>query len=136
MKRNIRHIARITLLAFLLNAVLPFFAVYDVPTHQAFAKEMSSLFGEKVLICTGEGFKWVKWEDLQSGKEKHNPDSHYKCPLCYLAAHGLKDIITPDTMTLASVENGESGIAGYDYRPAAFYLRSSLHNRAPPSFLL
>ncbi len=136
MKKNIRHIARITLLAFLLNVLLPFFAVYDVSNHQAFAKEKSSLFGEKVLICTGDGFKWVKWEDLQRDKEKHNPPSHYQCALCYVAAHGLKDVVTPDAITLASVATHNSRYVIYDYRPLAFYLHSSPPSRAPPSYLI
>lgn len=136
MKQYIKNISRITLLAFLLNAVMPFFAVYDVASHQAFAKEISSLFGEKVLLCTADGFKWVKWEDLQSGKEKHNPASHHKCPLCYLAAHGVKNLITPSAIALASVESSASRYMVYDHRPADFCLQSPLHSRAPPSSLL
>lgn len=132
MKLRRKHIARIACLAFLLNALLPFFAVYDIP-HQSAAKEMSSLFGEKVLICTGDGFKLVTWADLESGKEKHNPSSHYKCPLCYVAAHGMKDMVTPDAVTLASIEISASGHAIYDYRLSALTLQSSFSSRAPPA---
>lgn len=131
MKKISRHIARITLLAFLCNVFLPFFAVYDIASHQAFAKEMSSLFGEKLLICTGDGFKWVKWDDLPQGKEKHAPS--YQCALCYLAAHSLKDVTLPTGTTLSHANGKESRTLFYDYRPAAFYLQSSLHSRAPPT---
>jgi hypothetical protein len=131
MKLRCKHIARIACLAFLLNALLPFFAVYEIP-HQSSPKEMSSLFGEKVLICSGDGFKWVTWADLESGKEKHTPSSHYKCPLCYVAAHGMKDMVTPDAVTLASIEAADSVHAIYDYQPAAFYLQSPFSSRAPP----
>ena len=132
MKKNCKHIARIALFAFLLNALLPFFAVYDVPAHQSAAKEISSLFGDKVLICSGDGFKWVKWEDLQSGKEQHTPPSHYKCPLCYVAAHGMKDMVTPDAVALVSIEAADSVHAIYDYWPSAFYLQSAFSSRGPP----
>ena len=133
MKMNGQHIARIALIAFLLNVMMPFFAVYNVE-HPSPAKEISSLFGEKVLICTGDGFKWVKWADLESGKEKHAPSSHYKCPLCYLAAHGLKDFTAPGTIGLAY--NGSAtdpGYITYDHWLIVFRLQSPFASRAPPA---
>lgn len=138
MTHRAKYIARIALFAFLLNAILPFFAVYnvskhDISNHQAWAKEISPLFGEKVLICTGDGFKWVKWEDLQGGKEKHPSPSHYQCALCYAAAHGLKDIITPDTVTLASMRAGALSPAIHVHLSVASYPHSPHHSRAPPT---
>lgn len=130
--RPVENIARITLLAFLLNAVLPFLAVYNVPAHQLYAKNISSLFGEKVLICSGDGFKWVTWKDLQEGKGGHEQPSHYKCPLCYLAAHGLKDIIAPGAVAPAGGGYADSGPAAYASVPAALSLHFSVHSRAPP----
>lgn len=133
MKRRIKLIARVTLLAFLLNAILPFFAVYNLQDNRAFAAEMASLFGEKVLICTGDGFKWVSWQELQNGKEKQHNSSHYQCALCYVAAHGLKDTVMPDAITLANVETGGSRYAIYDYYAGSPHLHASLYRRAPPS---
>ena len=83
----------IALLAFLLNVVLPFFAVYNVPHATALAQN-SAIFGEKILICTSDGFRWATWQEIQQ-KDGHSSASHYKCPLCYLAAHGLKDFTAP-----------------------------------------
>lgn len=131
MKDNTRHIAYVVLLAFLLNVMVPFFAVYNIE-HSAPAKEMTTLFGEKVLICTGDGFKWVKWADLQSGKEKHNP-SHYKCPLCYIAAHAFKYLFLLAAIFCIFLRR-KSGVRriSYEYRPSAFYWQSLLGSRAPP----
>lgn len=127
-----RHIARVTLLAFLLNVFLPFFAVYT-PQANAYAKQPFSVFGEKVLICTRDGFVWVNWKDLQKGNTKHKPHPNYKCPLCYLAAHGLKDITASDAMVLPYGKVAyNTGFSVYRYHPVSHYLQSSLHTRAPP----
>lgn len=79
---------RCTLLAFLFSAVVPFFAVYDLPQAQASQAELASLFGEKILICSDRGFEWVSVADLQQGKHIPKTDSHLKCALCYVASKG------------------------------------------------
>lgn len=73
--------------ALLLHTLLPFYATYQMPTSSN-AKQISSLFGDKVLLCTAEGFKLVSWKDLLSGTEHPKPHKQYQCPLCYVAAHG------------------------------------------------
>ncbi len=133
MRSSYKHVVHITLIAFLLNVMLPFFAVYNVE-HPSLAKEMASLFGEKILICTGDGFKWVKLADLESGKEKHNP-SHYKCPLCYIAAHAFKYLFMLASLFLVFPRRKSESRRRivFDYRPPAFYLQSLLGSRAPPA---
>jgi hypothetical protein len=74
-------------LAFLLHTLLPFFAIYQFPANIE-AKTNTSLFGDKVLLCTAEGFKLVSWDELLKGKQEHKPHKQYKCALCYAAAHG------------------------------------------------
>jgi hypothetical protein len=80
-------IASLAAAALSLHALLPFFAVYHWPDRPA-ATRMAALFGETVLLCTSDGFRLVRWEDLQSGKEKPAPHQQYQCPLCYIAAQG------------------------------------------------
>lgn len=135
MQRSFKHIARLVLLTFVLSLGLPFFAVYDT-SGQALAKKPASIFGETILICTGDGFKWVKWADLQSGKEKRHTPSHYKCALCYLHAHGMKDIALPDTAALSDATYPPSDIFVYGHGGAASHLDTGLYSRAPPVFLL
>lgn len=86
--------------ALLLHALLPFYASYQLPTGGD-TKQMSSLFGDRVLLCTAEGFKLVSWEDLLSGKENPKPHKQYQCPLCYVAAHGQG--IKPDHSSFVAV---------------------------------
>ena len=66
------------------STLLPFFATYN---DTATPSKLAAIFGEKVLICTGEGFAWVKWTDLLAGKTPVKQHKGYFCPLCYLA-HG------------------------------------------------
>lgn len=73
--------------ALLLQTLLPFAASYDWARPSAVPA--FTALDEKVLICTAQGFQWVKWADLQSGKEQPKPPPHYKCPACYIASHGL-----------------------------------------------
>ena len=87
----------VVLIAFAINVMLPFFAVYNPSASNTEIQHLSSVFGESIIICTGDGFKWVKLADLQNGKEKPKPHSDTKCPLCYAASHGLK------SMAVASV---------------------------------
>lgn len=124
-----RHlIARIALLALLLNAFIPFFATYHAGNVSPETQE-ASLFGDKVLLCTAEGFKWVKIADMQNGK---TPRSHYQCPLCYLAAHGLAhalphaETVVPHRFALSVTGSG------YEYFPAATLLHGTSESRAPP----
>ena len=139
MARRSRQIVFMTLIAFLMNAILPFFATYNTPDHSAstvaFAKQVTSApFGDRILICTGDGFKWVKWSDLQKEK-KHSPTSHYKCVLCFLAAHGLKHLALFGAIALAyALALRNAAQVAYAYRPVAFYRKSTRHSRAPPAF--
>lgn len=136
MKKNIPPIALVALFAFLLNALLPFFAVYNVQDghdNQSAARQMASLFGEKVLICTSDGFKWVKWADIEKEGKPHKP-SNYQCGICYLAAHGTKDFTTPSAVALAyNTEASSAGYTIYEYRRAAFHTQLPFSGRAPPA---
>lgn len=80
-------IASLAILAFAFYTLLPFFAVYQLP-KESDAKHMASVFGEKIILCTAEGFKLVDLQSLFNGKQLPKPHSDYQCALCYVAAHG------------------------------------------------
>ncbi len=128
--RNIRYLSAITLIAFLFNAMLPFFAVYDL--DNAKASELSDP-SQKILICTGEGFKWISLEDLQSGKESPKQNKDLKCPLCYFVLHG-KYTFTPYELATQSVFYSTPLLfKGLENRLAKTLFRSSPYSsRAPP----
>lgn len=86
----------ISILALLLNAMLPYYAV---SSPLGFTEEAQSVFGDKILICTKDGYKWVSPESLFSdegsdidSESLHFQDSNYhnshhnNCPLCFASA--------------------------------------------------
>jgi hypothetical protein len=73
-------------LMLLLQFSLPFFATYQLPAPTA-TQRASSIFGDKILICTADGFRFVSFADIISGKEKPKLHKQYQCPVCYVSAH-------------------------------------------------
>lgn len=89
MSKNVRFfLFRLTLIAFLFSAVVPFFAVYELPQTDSQQETLASLFGDKILICTENGFEWMSLADAQGGKLPHKRDSHLKCAMCFVTAKG------------------------------------------------
>ncbi len=93
---KLRQVLFITLIAFIFNAIVPFFAVYNLPTGNAEANELSSVFGDKILICTDDGFKLVSLTDLKNGRELPKHSSKYECALCYVAHKNDKNFVVSD----------------------------------------
>lgn len=125
-------------LAFILNALLPFYASYGLPAShaQAGAVQTPSAFGDKILLCTVEGFKWVNLQDLASGKQIPKPHPDYKCPVCYALAHGIKQL-TGQSITLALPGIAIStGIASHALQIAVASGYATHHSRAPPFSVL
>ncbi len=83
MKSRFRHILSLSVVLLLLvQTLLPFFATYAVSLQGD--KSIDSIFGDKILLCTAEGFRLVDISEL----DEHEGESHeYQCPLCYVAAH-------------------------------------------------
>lgn len=93
----LRTVALVTLMAFTMNAMLPFFASFNTASAQAAEQtELSSLFGEKILICTATGFKWVTWAELQDEKQQPAQSDFYKCPVCFAGTYGTQNYLPTD----------------------------------------
>lgn len=110
---TIRSFAFLTFVAFLMSVTLPFYVGYTTPQAAAAQTEVSSStdgtlpFGDEILICTADGFKWVSWQDLQSGKEQQEPHTQYECPLCYVSTHGAKYTVSAQTIAITYHQNVE-----------------------------
>lgn len=94
-KSKHRWIGLALAVALAFNTLLPFFAVYSnsITSSVAAPSTLASLFGEKVLICTGDGFALVKWTDLLAGKTPVKQHKSYFCPLCYIAANAIGKVL-------------------------------------------
>lgn len=100
---RLRYSLLVVILAFLVNVMLPFFATYSLPVNSSESltkTQLSSLFGDKILICTENGFEWVSIKDIESGKV---PDTHsdIKCPVCFVAGNNHKALGSSGHFSLA-----------------------------------
>jgi len=90
------------LLAFMFNLLLPFFASYNLGSAQAAsADNLSALIGDKVLLCTSTGYKWVSLGELMGEEPAPESSEHYKCPLCYLSVDKPEAIASDYSMWLS-----------------------------------
>tara|TARA_R110002124_G_scaffold118684_6_gene276197 strand:+ start:155 stop:595 length:441 start_codon:yes stop_codon:yes gene_type:complete len=137
-----RFLIVLTAAALLLNALLPFYAAYDTETlavklaAKAESQTLSALLGDKILICTGDGFQWVSRDDLQNGQEQPAQHPRLKCPLCYLAVFGVKQILPSVTAALDRVPASIDDVLqphGNDLRYASLTYRIYDSRAAPAS---
>lgn len=103
-KNSMRHLTLVTLIAFLANVMLPFFAVYNIPPASATELEQSSDDQEKILICTQDGFKWASLKELQENEDQPS-HSQYECAMCYITAQGLQYAFPAQEVTLTFLHN-------------------------------
>jgi hypothetical protein len=118
------------------NTLLPFFAFYSpAPTVSMSAPSLlSSLLGDKVIICTGDGFALVKWSDLQAGKVPIKPHKPFFCPLCYISTHDVAKALLLTAVVILLVRQFASTLIlfGFNryYRDVLTY--TATRPRAPP----
>ena len=132
MKRQywIYHSVIITLI---LGSLLPFLA--------AFPSTISTLsptsFGDKILICTVDGYQWIDKDDWDKGKIPA-PSNHIKCPVCVLTAFGSTLLPAPSLPTITVVfdtnDISYSVVDSVDFIRTDFLLSPPSH--APPTILL
>jgi hypothetical protein len=137
-----KNINVLMLLVFLVNAIFPTYALaYSSDIQSASTNEqagLENLFGERILICTPEGIKWVNWSDLQEGQAQGDFNPVAACVLCVLPTFGTTvGNITFDALPLLALPvaktshiNLPSDEIGIDL----FRVRGAF-SRAPPSFL-
>ena len=117
-------------LSIALNTLLPFFATYSDTTPPS---GLASIFGEKVLICTSEGFTWVKLEDLLAGKSPAKPHKSYFCPLCYIANDALgKVLLLTAALYLLHAHTARRAPLLRYAEALASHARAASYSRAPP----
>jgi len=131
MRNVLKHCYPLLLLtALLLNATVPFFAVNNFSSAQI--QQAPAGFGDRILICTGNSFKWVKLADLRSGKEKPQNHSGIKCPHCNAVrdvANALPDILARGSYSRIAHEQVR---LVYSAPIHDFHLTPTHHVRAPP----
>ena len=124
------------LLAFVFNLLLPFFASYSLSSAQAASvNDLSALIGDKVLICTSTGYKWVTLSEWQDEEPAPESGKHYKCPLCYLHVDKPEAIPSDYSMQLSVSSSYQvSAWSGVPVEnPKTLRLLVGPSTRAPPA---
>lgn len=125
-----RVVAWSVTLAFVFNLLLPLFASYSISLAQA------SGTGNKVLLCTAEGYKWVSLEIPTEQAPAPDSTQHYKCPLCLLQLD--KPVVThsePVFLKVASTFIAVSTTATYVQSLKTRRLLLGRTARAPPALI-
>ena len=136
MKTHRKSITLLLTLALLFNAMSPLLFAFNVsPASTDSAAE--SMFGDKILICTSTGFKYVSIEDFRNGSLPDQKNALPHCSLCIinsLLAHNfIPAVITSDLPQLGVVLT-------LRYRDVTqnisrHYAANNSYSRAPPYFL-
>ncbi len=125
------RLAFVIAIALVLNAALPLFALAKLPDMQADAAKI--LYGEKMVVCTSDGFKVVDTKDVIKG-DHEKPKKH--CQSCYFNA--TFQPAAPDATATASAAFGgiiSKSLFGFGGQQLQNQLYSNnLHTRAPPFF--
>lgn len=123
-----RNLAFMLALTLVLNAALPLFALAKMPDMKADAYDL--IYGNKMVVCTSDGFKIVDTKDVFD--DQHKEKKH--CQSCYFNATFQPS--APDAPEVASAAFGgviARSLFGFGGQQLQNQLYSSnLNNRAPP----
>jgi len=126
MNKRYAPLLLVTIFALILSALMPFYAIYQPISEEN--KEIASLFGDKMLICTPSGFKWVDINEQQPSQHSQQ----YQCPVCFMSDH--QQGVLPSSIIASHVD--------YLYQQAFFAIITRYENnisllatipRGPPS---
>ncbi len=128
-----RSLLSLTLLAFLVSILLPFAAVYNPSAAEA---AQSSVFGDRILICTIDGFKWVSLDELDGEQEGHDRSDQraFECALCYISAYVTKDFMASAYEVVEQTSSSEQKLrfGFFRYARKGRSAAYAYQSRAPP----
>lgn len=140
-RRQTRLLILLFNIAFFTNAILPVFVLAH--SEISFLKnnkdELPSIFGNKILICTVEGLKWISWEDLSNDSEIPDKNKNFKCELCYLSSNSFKEFLVSNNQLKLSSSFEKKYVHSFvlkDNHTKNSFKPSSYFTRAPPKLFL
>ncbi len=117
------------------NAIAPLSVIaHEVPSAESSATE--TLFGDKILICTPMGFKYISIEELNERQNNGQDGKPNHCPLCLINVASYI-LIAVDLGTIFEIEYQTSDNQNYVIEKSltSKSFSSVVKPRAPP-FLL
>lgn len=119
----------LTAIAFVWSILLPSFLSYGT----ANAAE-DGPFGSKILICTTDGFKWVKTGETDQSPETPSKRDHGDCPFCLAFGKNIKDFAPVSGLKLVHLKPIKTTPHAVfeDQTTALPFFKESCEPRAPP----
>lgn len=128
------------LFVFVVTSLMPFYAVLGGGGTSSLSANASSLFGEKILICTSAGYQWVSLAYFEKDAVSEPSDQHsgyLECPLCYLVEDDLTEVVDNHIHLVEIYEHWQA--SNYRFFTSPQYIQrllfSGRHTRAPPHFI-
>jgi len=138
-----KNLSLMMLLAFLVNAILPSISLASAASNPAendpTLAALQSVVGDRFLICTPSGNKWVSWDELSGDNTDPSSTPRPQCALCTLptfgttaALIGFDALILPTALVLETVQRQA---ATEEHLIDVFRYRGAF-SRAPPHSLI
>lgn len=123
----------LVVLALFVNAIAPISVAFaqQVSAEEA---ELEALFGDKIIICTPFGYKYIDLEDFKNGEHPTEDGSSFHCSLCGINING--DILyTPSSIEIYYKEISASAYyhQGIEYYFDNIEATGQINPRAPPA---
>ncbi|MFT7144916.1 MAG: hypothetical protein ACI9TY_000580 [Alphaproteobacteria bacterium] len=126
----------IALFAFMTNVALPLFLLLTPLQFNSDDSEqqIASVFGDRILVCTTSGLRWVSLNKSQSENDPQTPHTQYKCALCYIEDNDLEFAFYAQKDFSFSGNVQYSPIAVNKDVATNLYSTHAFSTRAPPYF--
>lgn len=143
-KKTKKWLGLLLAIAFTFNALMPFFADYSqahksnpLKAYVSASMKLASVFGEKILICTENGFALVSIKDLLAGKIPVKPHKSFLCALCFIAANPISKLLlfAVALVFLLHRKTLRLFLVFRENTVRKYLMRSHASPRAPPAFL-
>ena len=93
-----------------------------------------ALFGDKIVICTPTGFKYISVDELNDRQNNGSDNAQNHCPLCLIKISSfVLNAVDLDSSFDFEIINAEQKIFVADFSDKSANLISSTNPRAPPS---
>lgn len=134
-KKHLKHIAYLTICLLCLNSGVSLAAAYSVNVGLSDG-------GERILVCTSQGYKWVSIDSLNPEAADNDTSfdfstavTHHDCPFCIFSAYTIDGAVDNTRLSMAFAPHFRIVGRHYLSHVSALAFYPSLHNlsRAPPA---
>lgn len=134
LKPHKRYATLLVALALMFNALSPL--LFTLNSYASAATNTQSSLGNKILICTANGFEYISLEDYENGNYPQDKSSIPHCPLCIISsASADKFCPTAITVTFPKITTTSIYYSDVAQISSLHITADNIRSRAPPYFI-